>query len=113
MSPMKRKVENESQTIHQLVIKPFIFGVVSIALGGLVCIIACFAMLHDQQTAITVASFITIACGGFIGQILTLTRLTQVDMKLNGRWGESMDKEHEVGRKEGLQQGRDEQRDGD
>jgi hypothetical protein len=95
-----RKIENESQTIHQLVIKPFIWGVVAIALGGLLCIICCFALLHDQQTAITVASFITIACGGFIGQILTLTRLTQVDMKINGRWTESMRKEHELGRKE-------------
>lgn len=96
----KQPDKQDVREIHAMVIKPFITGIVIIASAGLVAIVLAFAFIKDAGVAVSVASLITIACGGFIGQVLTLTRLTQIDLRINGRWTEAMEAAKQKGAKE-------------
>jgi hypothetical protein len=71
-------------------VKPFVSGLVALGIFGMIAITV-VAIFVKQEMALVIATLIVTFCGTITAGVLTLTRITEVKERLDGRLDELLD----------------------
>lgn len=94
----------------ELNVKPFVSGLVALGIFGMLTITV-VAIFVDQEMALVIATLIVTFCGTIAAGVLTLTRITEVKDRLDGRLDELLDitakHQFDAGMKQGVSEERE------